>query len=208
MFEKLTQYIMETEPTILNSSTPEYEPLDYKVIVLEDVLTDEEIAYCKLSFESPEVEKHEIYAHPPETHKIFRERADFFDIHEISLELQKTVEPIKEKFDLSGLGMPNTSMWRDTEGFNLFPHCDQKVLNVTMQIYLDDDCDKECGTTFIKPVFGSEHGEELLTTLYGKGNGYILLNTNKEMHGMMKTVPADNIRTSLYIVFDKNEVIN
>ena len=208
MFEKLTQYIIDSEPTVLNSATPDYEPHDYKLIVLEDVLTDEEIGYCKIAFNDPDIIKQEVYAHPPETHKIFRERADFFDIHNISLELQKTMEPIKDKFSLSGLGIPNTSMWRDTEGFNLFPHCDQKVLNVTMQIYLDDDCDKDCGTTFLKPVFGSEHGEELLTTPYGKGNGYILLNTNKEMHGMMKTVPADNVRTSLYIVFNKNEVIN
>jgi len=208
MFEKLQQFIIDTELTVLSSATPDYEPHDYKLIVLEDVLTDEEIAFCKFSFNDPNIVKEEVYAHPPETHKIHRQRADFFDIHEISLELQKTVQPIKEKFDLSGLGIPNTSMWKDAEGFNLYPHCDQKVLNVTMQIYLDDDCDKECGTTFLKPVFGSEHGEELLTTYYGKGNGYILLNTNKEMHGMMKTVPIDNTRTSLYIVFGKNEVIN
>ena len=208
MFEKLQQFIIDTEPTVLSSATPDYEPHDYKLIVLEDVLTDEEIAFCKFSFNDPNIVKEEVYAHPPETHKIHRQRADFFDIHEISLELQKTVQPIKEKFDLSGLGIPNASMWKDSEGFNLYPHCDQKVLNVTMQIYLDDDCDKECGTTFLKPVSGSEHGEELLTTYYGKGNGYILLNTHKEMHGMMKTVPVDNTRTSLYIVFGKNEVIN
>lgn len=208
MFEKLAQYIINNEPTVLSSATPEYEPLDYKIIVLEDVLTDEEIAFCKFSFNDPNTVKQEIYASPPETHKIHRQRADFFDIHEISLELQKTMQPIMDKFNLSGLGIPNASMWKDREGFELLPHCDQKVLNVTMQIYLDDDCDKDCGTTFLKPVFGIIDGEELLTTPYGKGNGYILLNTNKEMHGMMKTVPADNIRTSLYIVFNKNEVIN
>jgi len=208
MFEKLQQFIIDTEPTVLSSATPDYEPHDYKLIVLEDVLTDEEIAFCKFSFNDPNIVKEEVYAHPPETHKIHRQRADFFDIHEISLELQKTIDPIKEKFNLSGLGIPNTSMWKDSEGFNIYPHCDHELLNVTMQIYLDDDCDKECGTTFLKPVFGSEHGEELLTTYYGKGNGYILLNTHKEMHGMMKTVPVDNTRTSLYIVFGKNEVIN
>ncbi len=207
MFEKLKQFIIDTEPTVLSSATPDYEPHEYRLIVLEDVLTDEEISFCKLSFNDPNTEKQEVYAHPPETHKIHRQRADFFDIHEISLELQKTIEPIKEKFNLNGLGIPNTSMWQDSPGFELFPHCDQKVLNVTMQIYLDNDCDKRCGTTFLKPVFGSEHGEELLTTYYGKGNGYILLNTNKEMHGMMTTVPEGQKRTSLYIVFNKSEVI-
>ena len=104
--------------------------------------------------------------------------------------------------------MPNTSTWRYSVVFNLFLHCDHIVFHVTMQIYLDDDCAKDCRTPFLKPVFFSEYGEELLTTPYGQGNCYILLNTNKEMHGMMKTVPADNVRTSLYIVFNKNEVIN
>ena len=207
MFEKLQQFIIDTEPTVLSSATPDYEPHDYKLIVLEDVLTDEEIAFCKFSFNDPNIVKEEVYAHPPETHKIHRQRADFFDIHEISLELQKTVQPIKEKFDLSGLGIPNTSMWKDAEGFNLYPHCDQKVLNVTMQIYLDNDCNEDCGTTFLKPVFGTEHGEELITTPYKKGHGYILLNTNKEMHGMMTKVSEGETRTSLYIVYDKIEVI-
>ena len=81
MFEKLTQFIIDSEPTVLNSATPDYEPHDYKLIVLEDVLTDEEIGYCKFAFNDPDIIKQEVYAHPPETHKIFRERADFFDIH-------------------------------------------------------------------------------------------------------------------------------
>lgn len=203
MFEKLVKYIEDTEVTVLEGATPEFEPYQYKLIVLEDVLEDNDIAYAKKIFNDPSVEKEEIYAHPPETHKIHRQRADFFDIHKISLELQKTVDPIKEKFSLSGLGSPNTSMWQDSPGFELFPHCDQEVLNVTMQIYLDNDCDERCGTTFLKPNLESEHGEELLTTPYKKGHGYILLNTNKEMHGMIETVPAGNTRTSLYVVYDK-----
>ncbi len=203
MFEKLVEYIEKANLTILEGATTEFEPHQYKLIVLEDVLTDEEIAYAKKVFDDPYTKKYDVSAHPPETHKIHRQRADFFDIHEISLELQKTVQPIKEKFDLSGLGIPNTSMWKDAEGFNLYPHCDQKVLNVTMQIYLDNECDEKCGTTFLKPVLDVEHGEELLTTPYKKGHGYILLNTNKEMHGMMTKVAEGDTRSSLYIVYNK-----
>ena len=55
MFEKLTQYIIDSEPTVLNSATPDYEPHDYKLIVLEDVLTDEEIGYCKFAFNDPDI---------------------------------------------------------------------------------------------------------------------------------------------------------
>jgi len=208
MFEKLVEYIENTDLTVLEGATIEYEPHQYKLIVLEDVLSDEEIEYAKEVYDAPTTKRYDVYAHPPETHKIHRQRADFSDIHEISLELQKTIDSIKAKFDLNGLGIPSTSMWQDSPGFELFPHCDQKVLNVTMQIYLDNDCDERCGTTFLKPVFESEHGEELLTTYYGKGNGYILLNTNKEMHGMMTPVPEGQKRTSLYIVFGKSEVIN
>ena len=57
MFEKLTQFIIDSEPTVLNSATPDYEPHDYKLIVLEDVLTDEEIGYCKFAFNDPDIIK-------------------------------------------------------------------------------------------------------------------------------------------------------
>ena len=207
MFEKLVEYIKNTDITVLEGATPEYEPHQYKLMVLEDVLSDEEIEYAKEVYDAPTTERYDVYAHPPETHKIQRTRADLYDNHNVSIELQKTMEPIIEKFDLPGLGLPNTSMWKDSEGFDLYPHCDQKVLNVTMQIYLDNDCNEDCGTTFLKPVFGTEHGEELITTPYKKGHGYILLNTNKEMHGMMTKVSEGETRTSLYIVYDKIEVI-
>ncbi len=208
MFTRLRDYILNTDVTVLDTVTEDYEPHQCKLMVLDDVLTDNEIKYAKEVFDQPSTKRYEIYAHPPETHKIHRVRADLYDNHDISIQLHKTIEPIKEKFDLPGLGIPNTSMWRDSAGFELFPHCDQKVLNVTMQIYLDNDCDERCGTTFLKPVFGVEHGEELLTTPYKKGSGYILLNTNKELHGMMTKVPEGNTRTSLYIVYDKFKVIN
>lgn len=208
MFEKLVEYIKNTDMTVLEGATPEYEPHQYRLMVLEDVLSDEEIEYVKEVYDAPTTKRYDVYAHPPETHKIQRTRADLYDNHNVSIELQKTMEPIIEKFDLPGLGLPNTSMWKDSEGFNLYPHCDQKVLNVTMQIYLDNDCNEDCGTTFLKPVFDTEHGEELITTPYKKGHGYILLNTSKEMHGMMTKVSKGETRTSLYIVYDKIEVIN
>lgn len=208
MFEKLVEYIKNTDMTVLEGATPEYEPHQYRLMVLEDVLSDEEIEYVKEVYDAPTTKRYDVYAHPPETHKIQRTRADLYDNHNVSIELQKTMEPIIEKFDLPGLGLPNTSMWKDSEGFNLYPHCDQKVLNVTMQIYLDNDCNEDCGTTFLKPAFGTEHGEELITTPYKKGHGYILLNTSKEMHGMMTKVSKGETRTSLYIVYDKIEVIN
>jgi len=203
MFNKLVEYIENTDLTILEGATPEFEPHQYTVLELKDVLTDREIAYAKELFDDPYTKKYDVYAHPPETHKIQRVRADLYDSHNISIELQKTIEPIVKKFNLECLGLPNVSMWKDSPGFFLWPHCDQKVLHVTMQIYLDDECDEKCGTTFLKPVLGVEHGEELLTTPYKKGHGYILLNTNKEMHGMMTKVAEGETRSSLYVVYDK-----
>lgn len=208
MFEKLVEYIENTDLTILEGATIEYEPLQYKVLELVDVLTDDEINYAKELFDAPTTKRYDVYAHPPQTHKIQRTRADLYDTHNISIELQKTMEPIKKKFGLNNLGLPDTSMWKDSKGFHLYPHCDQEMLHVTMQIYLDDNCNEKCGTTFLKPVFGTKHGEELLTTPYKKGYGYILLNTNKEMHGMMTKVSAGETRSSLYIVYNKLEVIN
>lgn len=208
MFEKLVKYIENTELTVLEGATPEYEPYQYKLIVLEDVLTDEEIKTIKQVQDDPYTKSYEVYAHPPETHQLYRVRSDIYDNHDISIELQKTMEPIIKKFSLPGLRIPNVSMWKDRPGFFLWPHCDQKILNVTMQIYLDNDCHEKCGTTFLKPVFGLEHGEELLTTPYKKGHGYILLNTNKEMHGMMTKVSLGEQRSSIYVVYDKQQVIN
>jgi len=203
MFEKLVEYIENSNLTVLEGATPEFEPHQYKLIVLEDVLTDEEIAYAKKVFDDPYTHKIDVYAHPPQTHKINRQRANLYDTHDMSIELQKTIQPIIKKFGLNDLGIPNASMWKDSPGFFLWPHCDQKVLHVTMQIYLDNECDEKCGTTFLKPVLDVEHGEELLTTPYKKGHGYILLNTNKEMHGMMTKVAEGDTRSSLYIVYDK-----
>ena len=76
-------------------------------------------------------------------------------------------------------------------------------IHVTMQIYLDNECNEKCGTTFLKPEQDTEHGKELLTTPYKKGHGYILFNTCKEMHGMMTKVSQNETRSSLYIVYDK-----
>ena len=203
MFERLVKYIEDTELTVLEGATIEFEPYQYKLLVLEDVLTDEEIKIIKQVQDDPYTKSYEVYAHPPQTHKIQRVRSDIYDIHNISIELQKTMQPIIDKFNLPGIRVPNVSMWKDSPGFMLWPHCDQEVLNITMQIYLDNDCDERCGTTFLKPVLESEHGEELLTTPYKKGYGYILLNTNKELHGMMNKVKEGDSRSSLYVVYDK-----
>lgn len=203
MFKKLVNYIKDTELTILESATTEFETHQYPILELKDVLTHDEIKTIKQAQDDPDTKSYEVYAHPPETHKIQRVRTDIYDIHNISVELQKTIQPIVNKFNLEGLGLPNVSMWKDSPGFEILPHCDQEVLNITMQIYLDNDCDERCGTTFLKPVLESEHGEELLTTPYKKGYGYILLNTNKELHGMMNRVKEGDSRSSLYVVYDK-----
>ena len=39
MFEKLVKYIEDTELTVLEGATIEFEPYQYKLLVLEDVLT-------------------------------------------------------------------------------------------------------------------------------------------------------------------------
>ena len=69
MFEKLVKYIEDTELTVLEGATIEFEPYQYKLLVLEDVLTDEEIKTIKQVQDDPYTKSYEVYAHPPETHK-------------------------------------------------------------------------------------------------------------------------------------------
>ena len=72
MFTRLRDYILNTDVTVLDTVTEDYEPHQCKLMVLDDVLTDDEIKYAKEVFDQPSTKRYEIYAHPPETHKIHR----------------------------------------------------------------------------------------------------------------------------------------
>jgi hypothetical protein len=106
----------------------------------------------------------------------------------------------------------SVNFWLDLPGFTVTPHIDNPAVDVAFQLYLKD-CDN-AGTVFYNieedeieirddaqkwHYFGDEVPSSLRHTFNCvKNTGYIMLNNEKQLHGVPTTLGKDDLRLSAY----------
>jgi len=106
----------------------------------------------------------------------------------------------------------NVNFWLDLPGFTVTPHIDNPAVDNAFQLYLKD-CDN-AGTVFYNieedeieirddaqkwHYFGDEVPSSLRHTFNCvKNTGYIMLNNEKQLHGVPTTLGKDDLRLSAY----------
>tara|TARA_B100000953_G_scaffold280823_1_gene257871 strand:- start:56 stop:643 length:588 start_codon:yes stop_codon:yes gene_type:complete len=111
----------------------------------------------------------------------------------------------------------NVNFWLDLSGFTVTPHIDNPAVVNAFQLYLKD-CDN-AGTVFYNPKdseietkddeqFWHYIGDEVPGSLRHafncvKNTGYIMLNNEKQLHGVPTTLGKDDLRLSAYCLMEE-----
>ena len=191
MFEKLANYIEQTPVTNLVRIYHNGED-NISVIPLVDVLEQKEADALNQTFDmSFKTEEYEN-----------RNQCQIDMNNPLYKDLLKLKKVIADKFNTTQSNHLDARIWHDKEGFYFWPHADNTEIDISVQIYLDNEAPEYCGTSFF--LNGLERGDNfvnMLTPPYKLGSGYLLVNTNTEIHGMINEVPEGCSRTSLYLNF-------
>ena len=191
MFNKLKQHIIDTPLTIL---TREYHAGtdNINVMPFEDVLDEAEISALTKIFQmefKTEVDQ-------------YRSECTLNKNDDTYRSIETLVPTLEEKFGLELGDHVDARIWHDKEGFHFHPHTDNTDIEISVQIYLDDEAPECCGTSyFFNGLKKWDNFVNIWTAPYKTGSGYLLVNTNTEVHAMCHEVPAGCSRTSLYLNF-------
>jgi hypothetical protein len=191
MFETLKDYIESTP--ITNFTRKYHAGVDnINVMPLENILLDDEVSALNKIFAMEykrDVDQYRTQCtlhHNDDTYK----------------ELNKLVDVVQTKFDLELSNHVDARMWHDKEGFYFNPHTDNTAVEISIQIYLNNDAPEYCGTSyFFNGLEKYDNFVNIWTSPYKKGSGYLLINTDTEVHAMCHRVPPGCSRTSLYLNF-------
>ena len=191
MFETLKDYIESTP--ITNFTRKYHAGVDnINVMPLENILLDDEVSALNKIFAMEykrDVDQYRTQCtldHSDDTYK----------------ELNKLVDVVQTKFDLELSNHVDARMWHDKEGFYFDPHTDNTAVEISVQIYLNNDAPEYCGTSyFFNGLEKYDNFVNIWTSPYKKGSGYLLINTDTEVHAMCHRVPPGCSRTSLYLNF-------
>ena len=136
--------------------------------------------------------------------------------------LSQIDEHINTKKDMIGKAINQTinhigtTFWFDQEGFDMGAHIDNPGVGKVMQIYLSD-CE-DAGTVFydvsdddiiIKDDAQKWHYDGPQPPLkirkafeFVSNTGYLMINTPTQLHGLPNKVNKNNVRLSVYCLFD------
>ena len=89
----------------------------------------------------------------------------------------------------------DTGFWLDTEGFTTNLHLDNEQVYIAMQVYLTE-AESALGTEFYH-----QDDSVRFSTPYRQNFGYLMVNNNDQMHGMLNPVPVGHNRLSSYTWF-------
>lgn len=191
MFEKLANYIEQTPVTNLVRKYHNGED-NITILPLVDVLEQDEADALNKTFDmSFKTEEYEN-----------RNQCQIDMNNPLYKDLLKLKKVVADKFNTTQSDHLDARIWHDKEGFYFWPHADNTEIDISVQIYLDNEAPEYCGTSFF--FNGLERGDNfvnMLTPPYKLGSGYLLVNTNSEIHGMINEVPDGCSRTSLYLNF-------
>ena len=193
MFETFAKYLQDT--SITNLSREYHNGVDdINIIPLTNVLESDEITALQKTFDM----SYKTYEYDE------RSQCKIDMNNPLYAEFSKLIDIIDNKFGKE-TNHVDARIWHDEEGFYFWPHTDNSDIHISIQVYLDNNAPEYCGTSFF--YNGLKKGDNfanIITPPYKTGSGYLLVNTNKEVHGMINKVPEGSSRTSLYLNFKKN----
>ena len=102
------------------------------------------------------------------------------------------INKINETFDFN-INEIGCVVWLDEKDYHIRLHVDNDAVKHSMQIYMGDEEDLNLGTSF-----AYENDEVFLTLPFRNNFGYLFKNSNKMTHGLLKKVPENFKRFSLY----------
>ena len=102
------------------------------------------------------------------------------------------INKINETFDFN-INEIGCVVWLDEKDYHISLHVDNDAVKHSMQIYMGDEEDLNLGTSF-----AYENDEVFLTLPFRNNFGYLFKNSNKMTHGLLKKVPENFKRFSLY----------
>ena len=193
MFETLSDYIVSTP--ITNFTRKYHAGVDnINVMPLDNVLTEENRKALNKIYEK----EHK------RTVDEFRTQCTIDYTDNVHRELNKIIPVVEEMFDVELSDQVDARIWKDTEGFFMHPHTDNSEVEISIQIYLDNNAPEYCGTSyFLNGLEKYDNFVNIWTAPYKMGSGYLLVNTNTEVHAMCHEVPPGCSRTSLYLNFKR-----
>lgn len=191
MFETLIKCIQDTPITTFNRQYCASVD-NINLIPMSDVLEPNEVESLEKIYEKEfkrVVNQYRTQCNVDPNDKVYRE-------------LLKLMPVVEEKFNVKLSDHLDARLWHDEEGFSFAPHTDNSDIEISAQIYLNKNSPEHCGTSYF--LHGLEQHDEYVniwTSPYKTGSGYMLLNTNTEVHAMCHPVPKGCSRTSLYLNF-------
>jgi hypothetical protein len=193
MFETLKKHLEETP--IVNYTRKYHAGVDnINVMPLDNVLIEEDLKALDKVYEK-EYKR---------TVDQFRTQCTIDHNDNVHRELNKIIPVVEKLFDVDLSNHVDARIWKDTEGFFMHPHTDNSEVEISVQIYLNNNSPQHCGTSyFYNGLHEYEDYVNIWTAPYKKGSGYLLLNTNTEVHAMCHPVPPGCSRTSLYLNFKR-----
>ena len=193
MFDTLINYINGTD--VINITRKYHSGEDnINVMPLTNVITQDEADLLHKTFDSS-------FKTEVET---LRSQVQIDMNSPIYESIQDVKEAVNKKLNIDS-NYVDARIWHDKEGFYFYPHVDNTKIHVSCQIYLDNNAPVWCGTSyFLNGLDKGDNYVNIFTPPYKTGSGYLLVNTNTEVHGMVHEVPSTCSRTSLYLNFMTN----
>ena len=114
-------------------------------------------------------------------------------IEETHMVIENLTDKINEIFNkqYKFLGI---TVWKDRYGYSISKHIDVDAIDVAMQVYLSPDSGQDYGTEF-------DYNNQTIIAKYKQNSGYLL--GDKIVHSMNKPVAAEDIRYSLYAIWQR-----
>lgn len=113
-------------------------------------------------------------------------------IEELRISLNTLTSALNNEFSRNNTFIGLT-LWKDLPGYSISKHIDNPVIDIAIQVYLSH-IDYKLGTCF-------EKEEKQVNIDYKKNCGYLMDNQEKIIHYMIKPVPKNYTRYSLYAIW-------
>lgn len=118
-------------------------------------------------------------------------------IEELHIVFESLTDVLNKRFNRNNQFLGIT-VWKDLENYTIAPHCDNRIIDISMQIYLTE------GVPGLGTVF--KYNDTLITANYQKNHGYIMDNRQYITHYLANSVPPGHVRYSVYAIWtDSNK---
>ena len=126
-------------------------------------------------------------------------------IEELHMTCDILTEDIKQYFGIDNISFQALQLWKDDKDYNITPHKDNPVIDVSMQIYLFNDGFENEGTTFFIKEGKNGLPVEYINIPFKSNTGYLAWkksNEDRVKHQITNTVTSRS-RYTLYLTWSR-----